>query len=380
MTRRLVPRALGWLVVSAFACVQGPTLASLEQADAGVIADDAIRRILADRVDERRQAVGIVAGVIDSNGRRVISYGAVAKGDPRRVDGDTVFEIGSITKAFTSLLLADMVRSRDVELTDPVAKYLPATIKVPQRDGRVITLQDLSTHTSGLPRLPTNLKPKDPLNPYADYTVEQLYEFLSSYELTRGIGERYEYSNLGGGLLGQALERRAGKDYEALVQERITGPLMMSDTRITLSDAMKERLAQGHNGRLEPAPNWDLPTLAGAGALRSTANDLLKLLAVPLGYAESPLAADFAAALAARRPTGFAGLEIGLGWLIRKTPRREIIWHNGGTGGYRTFAGYDLSARTGVVVLSNTFTLAGVDDIGFHLLDSEIPLLTGPKD
>ena len=176
--------------------------------------DSEIRQILFDRIDVQHQSVGIVVGVIGPEGRRVIAYGQLEKSDPRPLSGDTVFEIGSMTKVFTSLLLAGMVQRGEVALDDPVAKYLPAKVKMPERNGRQITLVDLSTHTSGLPRLPTNMKPADPNNPYADYTVEQLYQFLSRYQLTRDIGSQYEYSNLGGGLLGHVLALRAGMSYK----------------------------------------------------------------------------------------------------------------------------------------------------------------------
>lgn len=337
-----------------------------------------ISKILAERVDNR-QSVGIVVGVIEPAGRRVIAYGSLAKNNKRPLNGDTIFEIGSATKVFTSLLLTDMVQRGEVALTDPVAKYLPANVKMPERGGRSITLEDLSTHTSGLPRMPANLAPKDPANPYADYSVEQLYQFLSSYQLTRDIGAQYEYSNLGGGLLGHALARRAGMDYEALVKTRICDPLGMTSTRITLSPEMKARLATGHNASMDPVSNWDLPTLAGAGALRSTANDLLSFLAANLGYTKSPLAPAMAAMLKIRRPTGVPDLEIALGWHVFTSHGNEIIWHNGGTGGYRSFIGFDPKTQAGVVVLSNAETTAGVDDIGRHLLDPQVPLLAAPK-
>ena len=149
---------------------------------------DEIREILVKRVDEQKQATGIVAGVIEPKGRRVVAYGNLAKGGPRPVDGDTIFEIGSVSKTFTSLLLADMVNRKEVALDDPAAKYLPEHVRMPERGGKSITLLDLSTHHSGLPRLPGNLntKMKDPGNPYADYTVDDLYEFLSKlYAATR---------------------------------------------------------------------------------------------------------------------------------------------------------------------------------------------------
>jgi len=152
------------------------------------------------------------------------------------------------------------------------------------------------------------MSPKDPANPYADYSVEQMYQFLSGYVLTRDIGAKYEYSNLGGGLLGHVLARRAGMDYEALVRSRITAPLKMSSTAITLSPELKSLLATGHNEKLVPVPNWDFPTLAGAGAIRSTANDLLDFIAVPLGYTTSPLAPSFDRMLSVRMPTGQPGV------------------------------------------------------------------------
>jgi CubicO group peptidase (beta-lactamase class C family) len=337
--------------------------------------DAEIRKILADRIEIARQSVGMVAGVIDPQGRRVVSYGSLDKDDKRPLNGDTIFEIGSITKVFTSLVLADMVQRGEVALTDSIAKYLPREVKVPERGGKSITLQDLSTQVSGLPRLPSNLAPKDATNPYADYSAENLYQFLSGYTLPRDIGEKWEYSNLGIGLLGHVLSLRAGMDYEGLVQSRIGTPLGMNNTRITLSPEMKSRLAVGHNAKLAPVPNWDFQALAGAGALRSSAVDLLTFLAANLGYTESPLAKAMAAMPKIRQPTGVPGLDNALGWQVTSRAGKEIVWKDGGTFGYSTFIGYDANTRTGVVVLSNTFTLAGVNDIGLHLLDPSSPLM-----
>ncbi|HYK05188.1 MAG TPA: serine hydrolase [Thermoanaerobaculia bacterium] len=349
-------------------------LLSTHAALAQVVDDAAIRKILVERIDRRQASVGIVVGVIDPSGRRVVSHGNFAKGDERTLGGDTVFEIGSVTKVFTALLLADMVARGEVALSDPVGKYLPAEVKVPK-----ITLEQLATHTSGLPRLPSNLAPKDGNNPYADYTVAQLYEFLSTVP-ARDAAAQYDYSNLGAGLLGHALARRAGTDYETLVRTRILTPLGMKSTSITLDPAMKERLVPGHNAEMKPAANWDIPTLAGAGALRSTGNDMLTFLGAAMGLTKSPLAAPMASMLAARRPIGEPGHEIALGWHLYTSGEREIVWHNGGTGGYRTFAGFDPKSRTGVVVLSNASTGEGVDDIGRHLLVPSLPLLPAPKE
>jgi D-alanyl-D-alanine-carboxypeptidase/D-alanyl-D-alanine-endopeptidase len=341
--------------------------------------DSDVKQILVDRIDRDHQGVGIVVGLVGSTGRRVIAYGALDKGDSRPLNGDTIFEIGSVTKVFTSLILADMVARNEVALNDPIAKYLPSDVKAPGRNGQSITLKDLATHTSGLPRLPTNFSPKDSANPYADFSVPQLYEFLSTYTLSRDIGSQYDYSNLGGGLLGHLLARRAGMTYETLVHARITGPLGMTSTTIELSPEQRGRLAVGHNAQLAVVPNWDLPTLAGAGALRSSTNDLLTFLEANLGLTKSPLVPPMAAMLTARRPTGRPGLDIALGWHNITRNGRDIVWHNGGTGGYRSFVGYNASTGIGVVVLSNTSTVAGVDDIGLHLLDSANPLVQPPK-
>jgi D-alanyl-D-alanine-carboxypeptidase/D-alanyl-D-alanine-endopeptidase len=336
--------------------------------------DAEIREILGRRVGAENLGIGIVVGVIDPKGRRIVAYGSPAKDDKRPLNGDTIFEIGSITKVFTSLVLMDMVQKGEVAVTDPVSKYLPATVKIPERNNKKITLQDLSTQSSGLPRMPSNFSPKDNSNPYADYSVEQLYQFLSGYQLTRDIGAQYEYSNLGVGLLGHVLTLRAGMDYETLVRSRICEPLGMSSTRVTLSPEMKARLAIGHSPTLSAVPNWDLSTLAGAGALRSSANDMLTFLAANLGYTKTPLAAAMAAELSIRRPTGSPDMEIAYGWHVQTKNGNSIIWHNGGTGGYRTYIGFDPKSHAGVVVLSNISTAAGPDDIGRHLLDASYPL------
>jgi D-alanyl-D-alanine-carboxypeptidase/D-alanyl-D-alanine-endopeptidase len=345
--------------------------ARVTRAQAGVT-DDEIRSILRDRIDIAKKSVGIVVGLVDDKGVRVISYGKPNKNSDQTVNGDSVFEIGSATKVFTATLLADMVESGEVSLNDPISKYLPKSVKTPTRNGKEITLLDLSTQTSGLPRLPGNFAPKDPQNPYADYSVEQLYEFLSGYTLTRDIGSKYEYSNLGVGLLGHILTLRAGKDYETLVGTRICQPLKMDSTRIKLTPEMQARLAAGHDQALLPVLNWDLPTLAGAGALRSTVSDMLKFVAANLGLNKSPLLAAMQMTHQSRHDTGIPDLEIGLNWHILKKFDTTIVWHNGGTGGYHSFIGFDQKNRKGVVALSNSTN--DVDDIGRHLLENQYPL------
>jgi CubicO group peptidase (beta-lactamase class C family) len=336
----------------------------------GFPSDSAIRVILQARVDAGISP-GLVVGILQPNGhRRSVAVGSA--GAPAvTLNASTVFEIGSVTKVFTGTLLARMVLDSVVALDEPVAELLPDSVAVPERNGRKITLLDLATQSSGLPRLPGNLHPADPSNPYADYSVGQLYEFLSGYQLDRDPGRSYEYSNLGMGLLGFALGQKAGSDYAAALRQRVLDPLELKDTRIDLSPSMRQRLAQGHGPAGFPVANWDIPTLAGAGALRSTANDMLSFLAANLDSA-GPIGEAAEMAREPLRPAGAPRMRIGLAWHILHKVSRTIVWHNGETGGYHSFIGFDPDARRGVVVLSNSAT--SIDDIGMHLLDPSSPL------
>jgi CubicO group peptidase (beta-lactamase class C family) len=202
-----------------------------------------------------------------------------------------------------------------------------------------------------------------------------MYDFLSTYQLTRDPGAQFEYSNLGVGLLGHLLSRATDMSYEELERQRVWAPLGMTNTAITLTPWMKEHLALGHDEKAHVVPNWDLPTLAGAGAIRSTTNDMLKFLNANLHPERGTLERAMAFAHQERAPAG--NMMIGLNWLSTHAGTDTIVWHNGGTGGYRTFIGFELSRKIGVVVMTNT-TGAGADDIGFHLLDPELPLAPAP--
>ena len=348
-------------------------------AEAFTFSNDDVTRILEDRVDRLQKGVGIVVGLVDQTGTRVISYGTMDRKSHRPVNGESVFEIGSITKVFTAVLLADMVEHGEVRLDDPISKYLPASVTAPTRNGQQITLAHLSTHTSGLPRMPGNFVPlwwrlcfwcwdAGPL--YSRYSVEQMYMFLSTYKLERDIGAKAEYSNYAVALLGQILARRAGTDYATLVRTRITQPLGMTDTALRPTPEMQTRVAHGHRQSLKPAPNWDLSgAFAAAGGLHSTATDLLKFAAANLGLRSSPV---LAAMQRSHQPNDTAKMQMGLGWGISKPCGAEIREHNGGTGGYASYLGVDLQRRRGVVVLSNTTN--DIDDIGHRLLESRLPL------
>jgi D-alanyl-D-alanine-carboxypeptidase/D-alanyl-D-alanine-endopeptidase len=333
--------------------------------------DATIQRILDERT-ANKQAFGIVVATRSTKHADRV-YAAGASGQPDlALDGDSIFEIGSNTKTFTAALLADMVLKGEVQLDDPLARYLPPKVKVPERGGKRITLVDLATHTSGLPGLPANLQPKDTNNPYADYTVDDMYLFLSGFNLPRDIGSEYEYSNFGYGLLGHALALRAGKRWEQAVTERILQPLEMLDTTVALTPAMTSRLAVGHDAAGQPVPNWDIPALAGMGALRSTANDMLKFLAANMDSPGGCLGPALALTHVSRRQAWSPATAIGLAWQIGHEERPGIIRHSGGTGGYASFIGFDPVMGAGVVVFANS--AISVFDIGFHLIDQRFPL------
>ena len=355
------------------ACASATSIATAQQWPPS---DSAIRGWIKSRVDSKMSA-GIVVGLLDRGRTRVVSYAAPGSARSASLDRESVVEIGSITKTFTTTLLADMVVRGEVRLDDPVARYLPQTVRVPSRGGREITLLDLATQSSGLPRLPTNLAPKDPSNPYADYTVERLYAFLSSFELPRDIGTQYEYSNLGMGLLGHALALRAGQTYEALIRQRILEPLGMSNTAITLTPAMRSRVATGHDAAGRPAELWDGGALLAAGAIRSTMDDMLRYLAANMDTTSGPLAKAFALAHRPVRDVA-PGLSIALAWHVLQSPNGPVEWHNGGTGGFHSFIGFQPATGANVVVLSNSST--DIDDIALHVIDDASPLKSLPSD
>jgi serine-type D-Ala-D-Ala carboxypeptidase/endopeptidase len=350
--------------------------------------DDEIRKILADRIGENEKDVGIVVGVIEpsrqsgSDGRRIISYGHRNAGDARPLDGDTVFEIASVTKVFTALLLADMVEKKEVALSDPASKYLTAAaIKLPGRNGHLITLVDLATHTSGLPFMPADAPPfNDPTA--AKYSAGDLKRYLASYQLIRDIGSDWDYSNLGYWILSEALAARAGKDYarpartiKDLIRQRVLVPLRMPDTGFELSPKMKENLAPGHDSALQPAPAASTIPLysimPAIGLLYSTTNDLLTFLTECLGYEPSPLAPAMNTALSNRRPVQ-PGNEQALGWNIYGRGDNQVIFRDGSSFGYASVMAYDPKARLGVVVLTNQ--VGDVGDIARHLLRPDFPL------
>jgi serine-type D-Ala-D-Ala carboxypeptidase/endopeptidase len=349
-------------------CVVCILLVTVVSADAqeSLPVDGYIRDILAKRIDAQGDGVAIIVGLIDQGGaRRLVSYGALEP-EQGQLDGDTLFEIGSLTKVFTALLLAEMVEQGEVALTDPLAAYVDADTQVPEGNGRRITLFDLATHTAGLPMMPSNFPPFD--DPAArQYSAAELGTFLSAFTLPRDIGAERQYSNVGYSLLGYALARRAGADYERVIHERVIGPLGLTSTVLTVPPGLRERLAIGHDASSARAAPFTFPILAPAGGLVSSTNDLLRFLAVALRYQDSPLAPALTASLDATWPMA-TGRAQALGWVVED----ELIYHDGGTLGYASSLAWDQNRRVGVVILSNS--VVSVGDISRHLLRRDRPL------
>lgn len=326
-------------------------------ASAAPVLDAKVRELVEARV-AKGELASVVIGLTDGKDSAVYGFGKVAGKTP---DGKTVYEIGSISKTFTAQLLANAVQAGQVTLDAPLTTLLPG-FKLPVFEEQQIALVDLATQTSGLPRLPLNLVPRNMADPYADYDATRLRDFLAGYTLARKPGASYEYSNLGYGLLGYALASKAGKSYEALVQEKITGPLGMTSTAQALSADMRTRLAPGHGPDGKPAANWEMDALAGAGALRSDADDMLRHVSAFMK------ATDGAYSLARQplRNTEAANTRIALGWHITPVRKQEVVWHTGATGGYGSFAGFTADGKLGVVILTNTS--ANIDSVGMGSL------------
>jgi len=335
---------------------------------------DSLQRVVRQRV-EAGKTTGMILGVISPAGTSFhVAAGNERAGKP--IDDQTLFEIGSITKAFTGVLLAEMAARGEVRFDQPVGELLPAGTNVPERGGRAITLADLATQSSGLPRLPGNMQPADPSNPYADYTPQLLYAFLAQHQLRRDPGAQYEYSNLGVGLLGHALALRAGASYEGLLRERVLAPLGLTNTSIVLTPAMRARMSEGHDGAGTVVPLWDLPTLAGAGALRSSLRDMMKVASALVTPPPNAVGSAIVQSVAPRF-TANQALSIGLGWHRVILAGDTVVFHNGGTAGFRTYIGMNVRTRAAVVMLTNS----GHDneDLARHVLAPQLPLVAVVK-
>jgi serine-type D-Ala-D-Ala carboxypeptidase/endopeptidase len=328
-------------------------------------------RLLADELSAYRsirRVPGVVAGIVRDGRAETWGFGSRAKGaDTGAPDARTLFEIGSITKVFTAIALARLAEEGRLSLDQPIRPLLEAQVKLADWKGREVTLEHLATHTATLPRASARMlghARRNPTNPYRDYTVEDLHSDLAAFVPGPELGRAFDYSNFGYGVLGHLLALVAGEPYEPLVTRLACAPLALPDTVVTLRDEQRARLLPGHFfGR--PIGPWDMPVLAGAGALRSTAADMLRLVECCLGGPDTALSEVLAETFRPRvRASGTLG--IGLAWHRTAAAGGDVVWHRGETGGMRGFIGFVRERALGLVLLANAS--AGLDELGVEML------------
>jgi serine-type D-Ala-D-Ala carboxypeptidase/endopeptidase len=313
-----------------------------------------------------QRAKGVAVVLVDANGIRVVTAGLARDGQPLKADN--LFEIGSVTKTFTGLLLAIADEKGEAKLDDPVEKFLPDGLKLRDNAGAPIRMADLATQRSGLPRLATNMLPKDMKNPYADYSEADLLDFIKNFTPIRARNAEYEYSNIGYGLLGYALVRAAkAESFEALLVERVLKPLAMNNTT---SDPKRfaDRLVQPHDANVRPTPAWELPLAhAGAGAMRATAGDMGRYVEAAATLKDSALAKAISLAVTTREAGPGRINPIGLAWMSIPFAGRKFMNHDGGTFGSSSSLMVDRDAKEGVFIVANTSVK--LTDIALHLMD-----------
>ncbi|MBS1487559.1 MAG: serine hydrolase [Bacteroidetes bacterium] len=320
---------------------------------------------------EAGETPGIAVGVFENGKSRYVTWGEASITTREPVTSKTLFEIGSVTKIFTTSTLAYLVGEKKLALDDPAQNYLPSSITLPDRNGKQITLLHLASARSGLPRMPSNFAPADAANPYIDYTEKELAAYLNKCELNSDPGRQYEYSNLGMGLLGFILAANQHTTYSKLITKTILSLLHMDATFISGERKGDKLLATGYNdSQSVPAWTWtDQSVLVGAGGIVSNAEDMLKFLIAQLSADHDPLSLAFQ--LTHREVAEAIGstIQIGMGWHLKD---HRYLWHNGGTGGFRSFVGFDPQTKRAIVILTNSTT--GADDLGFHWLNESYPL------
>jgi serine-type D-Ala-D-Ala carboxypeptidase/endopeptidase len=342
---------------------------------------DKLKETIQSLVDNNKTNAAIVVGLVDPNGTQFYSYGNMSNANPITVDKDTIFAIGSITKVFTTILLADMVNRGLVNLDDPIEKYLPTSIKVPTFNGQKITLENLATHTSGLSEFPSshcvsNFNGTDDdedsiqarlffIECDKNYTFDHLYQDLSNTTLIREPGLKFEYSTFGISLLGHILALKSGMPYDRLLEERILNVLGMNNTSIILSDVQKSRLAIGHlNGQELPFWNASRP-IATAGGLHSSVADMLKFASANLGLIDTKIndAMKESHIIIHDSSLGKAFSNdytayVSLGWIIATDFGTQIVEHNGETAdGYNSFIALNPSKERGIVIIASASSI-----------------------
>ncbi len=353
-----------------------------------------------------------VIGIYNNGFQQIFYYGETEKGNSLKPDSNSIFELGNITETFTSILYADQVVKGKIKEDDKLTNLLPVNVTAPvyqkmvceplrteneiqydngsgdnlqikftpflckpdsSNEPQPILLCYLSTHTSGLPDKPFNFHNKLKGDPYAEYSTDDLYEFLRGYHLLEPIGFDYRHSDIGTAVLGKALSLKLGKDYESLLVENIFDIAKMNDTRIKLSDEQNKRFVFGYTSKGNQALKWTCDAYAPVIGLHSTPSDMMKFLSLNISIHKTSLTNLLDFTHNTRIKSGKLlepGLEIGLGWKITPTTDQQsrIVWQSGLTGGYASYIGFIETSHVGVFILSSTSKT--VNDIGSMILQS----------
>ncbi len=319
-------------------------------------------------------AAGLSVGIYKDRKSGFYHYGTIAKGREILPDDSTFYEIGSITKTFTSLILAHLVNEGKLALKDPIVKYLPDSV-AENEALKNISVVMLANHTSGLQRMPGNflVVVKDALNPYKDYPVEAMMAYLKKAKLENEPGKSFSYSNLGMAVLGYILEKAGGSDYQNLFERYITGPLSLKNTTLSLDSAQKTRMTRVYNENGEETPAWDFQVMAPAGAVRSNVADMVNYGVSMLDPSRGESFEKARQLVLTKSHDGLA--KIGLGWMILEKDGVTIYTHSGGTYGSRSFLAIVPDKKIVVTLLSNS--ALDVDETGAHLLFSLLGIQSG---
>jgi CubicO group peptidase (beta-lactamase class C family) len=306
--------------------------------------------------------VGASIAILKDGKTYYYGYGETAKGNNSIPDHQTIFEIGSISKTFTATLLADAVNKGKIKLSDPVNKYLPDSIPAISFDGVPVTIQSLMNHSSGIPPMPNNFVIAK-TDPYFDYDDSKMFSFYKNFKPTRKPGDKFEYSNLAVSTVGVILERINKDVYENILVKTICKPLGMRDTKEYLRGQDSARFAKGYSDGNYVAP-WNFKAFMGAGGIRSTSADMILYAQAQLNTASPALNKDIKLTHTVTFNT--TNPKVGLAWLYMKPGKDEILFHNGGTGGYRSYLAINLQQQFAVVILSNS--TISVDGVGHELM------------
>lgn len=334
---------------------------------APAMTDGELRALLERRFADDRTGACVAAAVVEQ-GRTSTAYVCADPKTARPYDGRTAFEIGSVTKTMTAVLLADLILKGEVTLDDPLTKLLPAGTKVATFNGEPILLKHIVTHTSGLPPLPSRMAPADMRNPYATLTEKQLLDSLAESKPTTKPGTAFVYSNFAMMVLSYALAKRAGKDFETLLKERLFTPLAMTDSFVAQSP-QGVRLATGHMSNGHATLNWDFPVdMAGVGGVRATLPDMVRYAQAQLRPADNDLGR--AIALTQKEVLKVGAARMGMNWELAPDPAQRLA-HGGGTGGYAAYTMIDRKNGRAVVLLSDTAfnDFPALQPLAAHLID-----------